>query len=108
MHVVLQHLYNLSCIVRSAVLYGGMGVEISTVVTQAVSPWDILYSDDGTLLVSQDPAFNQSERAFLHPVSCLRRWWGKEGFASPLASNHTAFNTLAKLSAVNIAQKVSG
>ncbi|XP_046679024.1 endothelin-converting enzyme 1-like [Homalodisca vitripennis] len=86
-----------------AVLYGGLGVEIASAMVQAVTPWDVLYADDGTLVDSQHPAVNQSKLAFLHPVSCLRHWWGKEGFASPFASDTTTYNTLIKLSGINIA-----
>uniref|UniRef100_A0A1B6L0T8 Endothelin-converting enzyme 1 n=1 Tax=Graphocephala atropunctata TaxID=36148 RepID=A0A1B6L0T8_9HEMI len=87
----------------SAVLYGGLGVEIAAAMVQAITPWDVLFADDGTLVDSQHPAVNQSKLAFMHPVSCLRQWWGKEGFANPSATNVTTYNTLRKLSGINIA-----
>lgn len=90
-----------------SVLFGGLGVEIASAVVQGITPWDVLYTDDGTLLVEQHPAVNQSRRAFMHPLYCLRQWWGSEGFGSRDASNKTAQSALIKLSAVNVAFRVS-
>jgi len=86
-----------------AVLYGGLGVEISSAVVEAITLWNVLYADDGTLVDRQHPAVDQSARVFLHPTTCLRQWWGKEGFAPSRASETTTYNTLIKLSGVNIA-----
>ncbi|XP_054286283.1 endothelin-converting enzyme 2-like [Macrosteles quadrilineatus] len=88
-----------------AVLFGGLGVEISSAVVEAITPWNVLYADDGTLIDRMHPAVDQSGRSFFHPTSCLRQWWGKEGFASSQASEMATYNALIKLSGVNIALK---
>lgn len=87
-----------------AVLFGGLGVEMSSAVLKSIVPWDILYAGDGTLLVNQHPAVNQSARAFRHPVFCLRRWWNKEGLIEP-ELNETVYRHIAAISGVRQAFK---
>lgn len=90
----------------SAVLYGNIGVEISTAILQGLVPWNVFYAGDGTLLVMEHPAINETRRAFRYPMSCLRKFWSKEGYAKINVSNTTAFNTLVTISAVKHAYHV--
>ena len=91
----------------SAVLFGGLGIEMSFGVMKSIVPWDILFAGDGTLLPNQHPAVNQSSRAFVHPTYCLRRWWNKENLIEPQL-NETVYRHIATISGVRQAFKVTG
>uniref|UniRef100_A0A1B6CAA0 Peptidase M13 N-terminal domain-containing protein n=1 Tax=Clastoptera arizonana TaxID=38151 RepID=A0A1B6CAA0_9HEMI len=82
------------------VLYGNIGVEISSAIMEGLVPWKVMYAGDGTLLVTEHPAINQTSHDFRYVMECLRKFWNNAGYAKMNVSNRTGYNTLVAISAV--------
>jgi hypothetical protein len=89
-----------------AVLYGGLGVQLSSAFVSAVLPWNVLYGADGKLLPPDHVVANQSAHAVQGPVKFLIQDLINSGHISESVANRTALATMKQIAATRQAHLV--
>jgi hypothetical protein len=89
-----------------AVLYGGLGVQLTSAFVSAVLPWNIMYGADGTLLAPDHVIINQSALAVQGPVKLLKQDLINSSHISESVANRTALATLKDIAAIRQAHLV--
>jgi len=88
------------------VLYGGLGVQLTSAFVSAVLPWNVMYGADGTLLAPDHVIVNQSVHAVQGPVKFLIQDLITAGHISESVANRTALATMKQIAAIKQAHLV--
>lgn len=83
-----------------AVLYGGLGVQLSSAFVSAVLPWSVLYGPDGKLIPPDHVIGNQSVQAVQDPLKFLIQDLINSGHISESVANRTALATMKQIAAI--------
>ena len=89
-----------------AVLYGGLGVQLTSAFVSAVFPWNVMYGTDGRLLAPDHVIVNQSTHAVQDPVKFLIQDLINSGHISESVANRTALATMKQIAAIKQAHLV--
>lgn len=81
-------------------IYGRLGVDMSHAVLSSVSPWQVLYSAEGSLLDTEYPAVNESVAVVVDSAPCVARSIARAVATTELSNEHTTLDTITHISAV--------
>jgi hypothetical protein len=106
MCIFLHKVAGLHTFVFRAVLYGGLGVQLSSAFVSAVLPWSVLYGPDGKLIPPDHVIGNQSVQAVQDPLKFLIQDLINSGHISESVANRTALATMKQIAAIRQAHLV--
>lgn len=79
---------------------------MSHAVLSSVSPWQVLYSAEGSLLDTEYPAVNESVAVVVDSAPCVARSIARAVATTELSNEHTTLDTITHISAVRQTFKV--